>query len=212
VALFGVAIVVGLLAGWLRGGSLDTLSRSGLRLLWLVPLSLAAELFIVHGVGREVPPWVWPLHVGAYALLMAIVVANWWLPGMRLIGVGLLMNAMVIALNGGLMPEAPETLHVKHAGEALSIGQHPASTKDIVLPRDQTRLWWLGDNIASPPGFPVQTVVSVGDLVVATGLAWTVGALMRQTKPADGAQIAEHVTEPADIGQIPRRTSYGTEL
>ena len=61
-------------------------------------------------------------------------------------------------------------------------------TKDIVVPRDQMRLPWLGDVIATPASWPVQTVVSLGDIVVAAGLASTVQGLMqpRRWRAASG--------------------------
>jgi hypothetical protein len=118
--------------------------------------------------------------MAAYAALLAVVVANRRLPGMPALGLGLLLNATVIALNGGLMPEAPETLHVVHPGEQVAVGQHLPRTKDVVLPHEQARLWWLGDVIATPRGFPAPAVCSAGDLVVAAGLAWTVIGLMRR--------------------------------
>jgi len=177
--LFAAAIVAGLLLGWLLGGSMETLGRSTVRLIWLAPLALAVEAVIVRLVGLDVPPWVWPVHMAVYAALLVVVAANWRLPGISMLGLGLLLNATVIALNGGLMPEAPETLHIKHSGEQVAIGQHPPHSKDVVLPRDQARLWWLGDVITPPPEFPVQLVISAGDLFVATGIAWTIVGLMR---------------------------------
>jgi hypothetical protein len=166
--------------GWLAGGSLEVLGRRSVRWLWLVPLALAVEIVIVRGVGREVPPWVWPAHVAAYVALLTVVVANRRLPGMPALGLGLLLNATVIALNGGLMPQSPETLRVTHAGEEIAVGQHIPRSKDVVLPHQQARLWWLGDVITPPRGFAVPAVFSAGDLVVAAGLAWTVMGLMRR--------------------------------
>ena len=177
--LFGVAIVIGLLGGWLCGGHFVHLGSWPFRLGWLVPVALGAEFYIALGIGRTVPPWVLPLHLGAYALLIVVVLVNRQLPGMPVLALGLALNALVIGLNGGLMPEDPQTLHVKHRGEELSVGQHPPQTKDVVLPHDQARLWWLGDVLDSPPGFPVQTVVSPGDVIIAVGLAWVVAGLMR---------------------------------
>ena len=177
--LFLGALLTGLGLGWLRGGSLERLGQWPLRLAWLLPLALAWEAGIVMVVGREAPSWVLPVHVGANLMLLAVVVANRRLPGLAVIGVGVLMNATVIALNGGLMPQAPETLYVKHRHQDVAIGQHAPQTKDVVLPHDQAHLWWLGDVLPTPPWSPKQTVVSPGDVVVAAGLAWTVMAMMR---------------------------------
>lgn len=182
-SLFIAAIVGGLLLGWRRGGSLERLGRRSVRLAWLLPLALAIEAFVVFGSGLEVPPWVLPVHAGANVLLLAVVAANRRLPGMDVIGLGVLLNTTVIALNGGLMPQAPDTLYVKHRDQGVGIGQHAPHTKDVVLPHDQAQLWWLGDVLPTPPWSPVQTVVSPGDVVMAAGLVWAVMGLMRPARP-----------------------------
>lgn len=174
----------GLICGWLRGGGLEHLGRAHVRWLWIVPAAFAIQVFIALGLGTAVPPWVFPVHLGTYFVLGAFMVANWRHRGLRIMSVGLAMNALVIALNGGLMPQSPETLYLKHPGETYQVGDHVARTKDVVLPREQTRLWWLSDVLASPPWSSVQTVMSVGDVVLAIGLAWTVQELMQPQRRA----------------------------
>lgn len=177
--LFSLAIASGLAVGWVCGGSLSRLAAVRLRLRWLVPVALGLQMFMTRALSTDLPWWLLPLHGLSYALLFAVIVANWSLGGVRLLGAGLALNALVIFANGGLMPQAPETLHVLHPGSAIEIGQHLPRTKDVVLPREQTRLWWLSDVFASPPGFAVRAVVSAGDVVLAIGLAWVVQALIR---------------------------------
>ncbi|MGH2355719.1 MAG: DUF5317 domain-containing protein [Chloroflexota bacterium] len=181
--MFGVAILAGVLAGWMRGGQLWAIGAARIRLAWLIPLGLAAQVVMIGATGLDVPWWVLPLHLATYALLFTTIVANWRMSGLPVIGVGLLMNALVIFSNGGLMPQAPETLHVMHAGEEIAIGQHIPRSKDVLLPRAQTHLWWLSDVVTMPRGSPVQMVFSLGDVVVALGLAWTVRGLMQPLTP-----------------------------
>jgi hypothetical protein len=176
--IFLVAIAAGLIAGWARGGSLLRIGTARVAWLWLAPVAFGAQLLLAYAVGLEVPWWVMPLHLGSIALLLQLILVNWRMTGLAVVGVGLLMNAAVITANGGLMPQAPETLHVRHPGDRIEIGQHPPLTKDVVLPREQMRLGWFADILATPPGWPVRTVMSPGDLAIAVGLALTVQQLM----------------------------------
>ena len=205
--LLGVTILAGVLAGWLRGWSLATIGTKKLRAAWLVPIALAAQVYMVRRIGLEVPWWVLPLHLASNTLLIVTVLANWRLAGMRLIGAGLLMNSLAIFSNGGLMPQAPETLHVRHAGQAIAIGQHPPRTKDVVLPREHTRFWWLSDVLATPPGFPVQTVMSPGDIVLVIGVGWAVRGLMQ---PPRLARLARPPRRMPPLQPRPRRLGWRT--
>jgi hypothetical protein len=176
--LFAAALAAGLTVGWARRGSLVSLGTVLPKAAWVVPAVLVGQVALIRATEHGMPWWILPLHVALYLALGAAAMLDRHLPGMRVIAVGLALNAIVIAANGGLMPQAPETLHVMHAGQTLRVGQRPPATKDVVLPRHETRLWWLSDVLATPPAFPVQAVLSVGDLVVAAGLAWAVQGLM----------------------------------
>jgi hypothetical protein len=191
-----VSALAGLIAGWASGGSLERLGSARLRLIWLAPLALAGQLYLVRALRTEVPWWVWSLHVGSYALLLAVVLANRRLPGLPVMGLGLLLNAAVIAANGGLMPQAPETAQLRHAGEALAVGRPIPGTKDVLLPRQATHLWWLSDYIVLPSGGHRPLVTSPGDIVLALGLAATVYGLMRPPARAEGQRVGTLQSTP----------------
>jgi hypothetical protein len=129
--------------------------------------------------GGDVPGWVMFLHLAVLALVLSALLANRRLPGVPIVAAGLAVNTLVIALNGGLMPRAPETLYVSRAGASAQLGQHVPLTKGVVLRREDTRLWWLSDVLMFPEGLPVRGVFSAGDVVIAGGLAWVVCGLMR---------------------------------
>jgi len=183
VSLFLAAVVAGLLIGWLRGGSLASLGSARVRALWLVLPAFAVEFYLALGLGRDVPWWVLPLHVGANALLLGVALLNRRVPGMAVLALGLALNLAVIASNGGLMPVSPELWAARHAAERVAIGQHPPQTKDVVLPHDQARLWFLGDVLALPAGAPVPLIASAGDLVIAVGLVIALQGLMQAGRP-----------------------------
>ena len=94
---------------------------------------------------------------------------------MWVLGVGLLANWAVILANGGHMPVTYEALVAAGKG-AMVIGSEPGThvlgSKDILLPPQDTRLWFLSDIFVIPPPFPFPNVFSLGDALIALGLLW----------------------------------------
>lgn len=168
--LAGVALLVALLAGWLSGGSLDRLGALPLRSRRLVWGAFAAQL-----VGAVVGGPIYPIGLVVSALLVGWFLSrNRGIRGTGLVALGLLSNALVVGLNGA-MP-----VSVDAAGRAGTTTQH------ILVGDDQrheladrtTRLRPLGDVIpVRAPWRP--EVVSVGDVLVAAGLAQLVFLGMR---------------------------------
>jgi hypothetical protein len=198
VPLFSLAIAVGLIAGWMSGGSMARLGSAPVKVLWLFPAAFVAQVLMVRTLGGgDVPGWVLPVHLGVLVVVLGGLFALRRVPGAVVMALGLAMNASAIALNGGLMPQAPETLHINHAAEAPQAGRHLARTKGIVLPRGETRLWWLSDVVVFPPEIPIRGVFSVGDLAIAAGLAWSVHGLMQTRREGTTPTAVTAVTTEA---------------
>jgi hypothetical protein len=176
--IVGIALLSALLAGWLRHGRVAAIGEARLRWLWLAPIALVVQVVLVRSIDGVIPWWVLPVQMGSYALLLAVVVVNRGHFGVPLLGLGLLMNATVMAAHGGLMPQAPETAQLRHTETVLVVGEHIPGTKDVLLPREETRLWWLSDHIMLPTWGMRPMVCSPGDLVLAAGFAATVFGLM----------------------------------
>ncbi|MBI4672484.1 MAG: DUF5317 domain-containing protein [Chloroflexi bacterium] len=109
----------------------------------------------------------------SYVLLAAFVWQNRQLRGMWLVAAGLGANALVIAANGGYMPVTYEA--VVAAGKAHLVASSAAGalvfgSKDVLLPASQTTLWLLSDIFVIPPPFPVPSVFSLGDALLALGM------------------------------------------
>jgi hypothetical protein len=64
-----------------------------------------------------------------------------------------------------LIPNAPEGFWT--VGERLGIG------KDIVLPVEETRMWWLSDRFLLPAWFPYRVAFSLGDVFIFLGAFWS---------------------------------------
>jgi hypothetical protein len=162
-----IVAVLALVAGLLRGGSLEALADTRVR--WLLLLFEGLLVQVVFDVWD--PPGL--TASGALAVLVVSNVAvacfvalNLRVAGMWLIGLGLVANTTVIATNGA-MPVS--------AGAAQTAGLEAPSEVDDDLKHERldenTGLPWLGDVIPVPG---LKEVLSVGDLLLAAGIGWLI--------------------------------------
>jgi hypothetical protein len=109
--------------------------------------------------------------IASYIVLWAVVWLNRRLPGMGVVLVGVSCNLLVIAANGGYMPLAPESLErIQTGASQIPLGSVLAGSKDVLLARQQTPLWILGDVLVIPEPFPWPTAMSIGDVLLAVGI------------------------------------------
>ena len=175
------AIVAAVVVALLRGGSLKNLGDVRIRWAWLALAALAIQFTLI----RLTPDWMglarlfFPL---THAAILAVAWGNRDLSGMRLFAAGVALNLIVMVANGGFMPVAPEAL--AQAGmiedvQSVALYTRRAASKGLVLARDETALWWLADIIALR--FPIKTIFSVGDVLIAIGIFFFVQrAMLRQ--------------------------------
>jgi Family of unknown function (DUF5317) len=190
-AIIALVIIVALL----RGGSLRNLAAVQLRWLPLVIMGFALQLLIFTPFARSplVAFATLPIYVLSLALLAIWVAANWRIPGMALIAIGLALNIAVIAANGGHMPVLPAGARLAGQYEALA-ADDPRTSKHMLMERDQVRLWLLSDIIVIPRGVPGASVLSIGDLALTAGIAILCYSTIRRAPvaPATGAVKSAH--------------------
>ncbi len=174
-----LAIFTGLIAGLARARVAGhTFGIPSFRSTWLLWLAVTPQLvaFHLHKTAYLLPDKVAAgILVTSQVLLLAFVWNNRALPGFCILGAGLGLNLLVIALNGGLMPISPAT--VRQIAPAFSItpedfGARLGSTKDVLLPPSETILWWLSDVFVLPAWIPYRVAFSFGDVMVALGAFW----------------------------------------
>ena len=173
------AVVLGLLVAWARyrGEIADHLASLSLTGVWLVPLALLLQLPLLRSGTGPIEPLrtAQILFLASQGFLLLFVGLNRGSAGIRLFGLGLLANLLVIGLNSGFMPITPDTLAAINPGSRVEQwipGLHYGGSKDIILPRGETVLWLLSDILILPPPFPWTAAFSVGDLLIGAGIVW----------------------------------------
>jgi Family of unknown function (DUF5317) len=192
-----IAVAAGLLAGLLRAGwGGRQVYLPSVRSAWLLVLAFPAQLlvFFIPATRQLIPANLAPIVlVATNTLLLFFTWVNRDKPGVWLLGLGLLLNLLVIVLNGGLMPISPETV-ARVASFTPSggwpVGSHFGTGKDIILPAASTRLWILSDQLLLPNWFPYQVTFSIGDILIAGGafqVLWAIGRNAKQEHRLAGA-------------------------
>jgi hypothetical protein len=170
----------------LAGGSLRGLANLRLRALWLIWLALAVQVIALAVVPEGSPSAHAAAHLGTYALGLAFLVANRRIPGMLVIGIGTVLNLAAILANGGQMPALPSAL------EAAGLEAEPGGFTNSVAAAGAP-LWFLGDVFAVPWPWFLANVFSVGDVVIAVGMAYGVHRVCGSRAAALIARAARRV-------------------
>lgn len=187
--LFGTFVLT-ILAGYVLGGRLSNLGA--LRIRW-APLAIVGLLMQVID-----PPGRWPLVmlVGSFVLLSTFAIVNIRVAGFALILVGVSLNFIVIAANGG-MPVSEQAL--VDSGQADTVGALTDEADSYVkhhLAGDDDRLLFLGDVIALRP--PIAQAISVGDIFTYGGVAVVIVSAMRRRSEAPVLPPSRGV-EPGEV-------------
>ncbi len=162
-----IVIFAALAIAVLRGGRLVNLGDIELKAWWLLFLALMLQIGT-----RFLPKEEWSEVVGvamvliSFALLMVMVILNRSKPGMWIAGLGVLMNFVVIAINGG-MPVLAGAAEVA-SGFTVTDPDFSGTFKHVAL--DETsRLTFFADVIPIRLA-SIGEVISLGDVFLALGL------------------------------------------
>jgi len=174
-----IAVIIGLTAGLIRARMNGTTYQSaeiksiGLVFLAYLPQFFAFNLPLTRA--RIPTSWIPYILIGSQILLFWFVWVNRRVRGFHLLGLGLLSNFLAIALNGGMMPLLPENaarLVAPGSGMEFEIGQRVGFGKDVILPRAETHLWFLGDVLMLPEWLRYPLAFSIGDILISMGAFW----------------------------------------
>ena len=165
-----VTVVLGVAVGYLGGGRLRRLADVHLSRVWLLVVAFSAQALLncLTAAGVRTGAVGTALLVASQVALVGFVWANRVLPGMLLVAVGFGLNAVVIVANGA-MPVSGEAIATLTSEPVdIAVGKHR-------LLEAGDRLPWLADVLPVPV---LRQVVSIGDVVLAVGVAVLVAAPM----------------------------------
>ena len=188
-----VALIITILIAVLRGGRLRDLGKLSIRWPWLPLLAFLVQAYMVFFPAERSEGLLTlraSVLVGSYICLLAMAWSNCRLPGIRLIALGVLMNFAVMVANGGYMPVTPEALMTaghQDLAHSMESRARVASSKDVILEREETTLWWLSDIFVIPRDWPLSGSFSLGDVVIALGAFVLIQAAMLDRRLADKA-------------------------
>ena len=187
------ALVVGFGAGLVLGGRPAGLARLEFRWPWLIIGGLLVQIVLftdqVASVVGSLGP---PIYVGSTALVFAGVLRNIDIAGMKVVALGAASNLAAIVANGGYMPAGRAALYFmgksypKIYSNSATI-EHPA-------------LEPLTDIFALPAWLPSANIFSIGDVLIALGVAVVIAAAMRNrpTPQAPATPVNQRAPEPPD--------------
>ncbi|MDI6892216.1 MAG: DUF5317 domain-containing protein [Actinomycetota bacterium] len=166
------ALLLSLIVGYLRGGSLRRLTSLEFKFPWLVILAFLVHFFLVPIVGRSLQfgrAYVFYALIVSYLLLLAVIWFNRRDRYIQVMGVGIVLNFLVILLNGG-MP-VPLTLVQKFCPQGYEYVENVQGFLHIPMV-EGTHLKFLGDLIPFPALLPRPSfaLVSFGDVFLSVGV------------------------------------------
>jgi hypothetical protein len=160
--LYGVA--AGVVAGYLRGGGLGRLADLPIRWAWLALAALGAQVVLFFpGVGAALGGVAPVAYVLSSVAVLAVVIRNIRLVGVPLIAAGAACNLLAIVANGGYMPASPDALASLGWTEAQGYSNSVVLADPALAP--------LTDVFALPDWLPFANVFSIGDVLIAVGVA-----------------------------------------
>lgn len=168
----GVMLLV--LTGWFGPQRLARLARLKFQGGMLVALACLVQVVSIHTQQYQL---VW--------LLLSAAFLAWfcWLnrcqPGIVLAAVGIALNMLVMAANGGTMPVNPEAVAQALNTDNLEAVQAIPLTKGTLLDDGTAALHWLGDRLLLPGPLARIAAWSIGDVLLIAGIGWLLWHTMK---------------------------------
>lgn len=178
------ALLIGFIVGLVLGGKPAGLARLEFRWPWLIIGGLLVQVVlfsdqvatVVGGLGA-------PLYVASTALVFLGVLRNVSITGMKVVALGAASNLAAIIANGGYMPAGHDAM--------VALGMTDPTTYSNSAVVEHPALEPLTDIFALPAWVPFSNIFSVGDVLIALGVAVVIVASMRGDRAATGTPARE---------------------
>ncbi len=158
--------------------------KGGILALGLIT-ALAVLQMVTVVYNPEQNSWQPVILIASMVIPFPLLLINRHLPGLKLIAAGAALNILVIAVNGG-MPMPIDLYHDLYPNRPqITAQEKPPNSKNIMLRREDTNLWFLGDVIPTP-WFTRWYAISPGDVFIMAGIAYFLfGASKRKEQAAN---------------------------
>jgi hypothetical protein len=157
-------LLIGLLIGVATGGNLSQLGMLHIRWWWVGLAAIAFQLVLFSTpIGSAIGPFAPVAYVVSTAAVLVAVLANLTTMGFRILAAGAVANLAAVLANGGYMPSTDAALEM--AGRAQESGY----SNSAVL--SHPNLSVFTDIFAIPSWMPLANVFSIGDVLIAAGVA-----------------------------------------
>ena len=173
------AVIIGLLISLIRyrGEFINHITSIPIRNPWLILIAVALQIPLLRSPTGPTDEFVVQqiLFILSHILLLVFIWLNRHTTGVLIIGGGILLNILVILINGGFMPISPETLVRINPGSTNSdwtTGLHYGYSKDIIIEKADTNLQVLSDILIMPIAIPVRAAFSIGDIFIGFGIIY----------------------------------------
>ena len=174
--MFIEALIFALIIGYILKGKIKNLENVDIKRTYLVFISFFIEFFIIIFIRNgffNIGIFTYGLNFIMYILLVAFIYFNRKNKYIVIMGLGFLLNAIPIFLNGGAMPVSAKAAET--AGLSLNMSKEGLYT----LINENTRVWFLGDII--PLTFLRNFAISIGDIIAVLGLMLFIITGMKKT-------------------------------
>lgn len=165
------SIVIGIAVGYFRRGKLSRLANLHLKAPYLLFLAVIIESILNYSLINHndiiLPGYSFLAIMIQYLLVFVFICLNLDRPYIQLIGIGILLNFIVIAANYGSMPVSAQILDLASPTKKMGLLRE-GKFYSYKLIEPGVLLWFLGDTIRI--SFPLRQFISLGDIILSAGV------------------------------------------
>lgn len=172
--MFLFSILFGIVLGLVLRGKISNLENVKFNDLYLIAFGFGLEVItkvLVNLGAINIGIWTLISDIFMYLMLMIFVILNRKDKFVLLMGIGFMLNAIVIFSNGGAMPVSQSAM------DSIAQNVKPSDYGLYVSMNDSKNLWLLGDIIYLD--FLGPFVFSIGDIISGIGLVLIIISGMR---------------------------------
>lgn len=176
--MFLFSVILGIVLGYLLKGKLENLNNLEIRGWWLIILGFLVEFVMkvfLKSEYLEIGNFTYFLNIIIYSSIMIFIYINRKYKMILIIGLGFILNIIVIFGNGCTMPISAKAMEILNVG-----GQ--VETKGLYSILNQETNFKLLADIIPYKIWKLSGIASIGDIVLAIGIIGIIVSGMRLKK------------------------------